>query len=41
MINKIYKLYEVLFFDFENEFKEIFSGTKSVAIVGNSEKITR
>lgn len=39
MINKIYKLYEVLFFDFENEFKEIFSGTKSVAIVGNSEKL--
>ena len=39
MLNKIDKLYELLFFDFEKEFKEIFSDTKSVAIVGNSEKL--
>ena len=39
MINKISTLYEVLFFDFEKEFKEIFNGAKSIAIVGNSEKL--
>ena len=41
MLNKIHKVYELFFLDFEKKFKTIFDGSKSIAIVGNSENLLK